>query len=115
MLYCWCQCLYTNPASPSSCARTCDIFENYLLVNDKAKGIHIYDNSNVSSPVHLSFIAITGNMDFSVREGVLYADNITDLVMVDIKNPVAPKYVPPFPSPLGRWVFRILSNSFRAA
>ncbi len=68
-------------------------YENYLLVNDKAKGIHIYDNSNVSAPVHLSFIAITGNMDFSVREGILYADNITDLVMIDIKNPALPKYV----------------------
>lgn len=68
-------------------------YENYLLVNDKAKGIHIFDNSNVSAPVHLSFVAITGNMDFSVREGILYADNITDLVMVDIKNPAAPKYV----------------------
>lgn len=68
-------------------------YENYLLVNDKAKGIHIYDNSNVSTPVHLSFVAITGNMDFSVREGILYADNITDLVLVDIKNPVEPKYV----------------------
>lgn len=68
-------------------------YEHYLLVNDKAKGVHIYDNSNVSSPVHLSFVAITGNMDFSVRGGILYADNITDLVMVDIKNPAQPKYV----------------------
>ncbi len=68
-------------------------YENYLLVNDQSKGIHIYDNSNQNNPTHLSFIAIPGNMDFSVKNGVLYADNITDMVIIDITNPVSPTYV----------------------
>jgi len=68
-------------------------YEQYLLVNDQGKGIHIYDNSSITAPSHVSFIAIPGNMDFSVRQGVLYADNITDLVMVDISQPAAPVYV----------------------
>ena len=68
------------------------VYQNYLLVNDKAKGIHVYDNSNPDAPVHLSFISIPGNMDFSVRNNMLYADNITDMVIVDISQPAQPVY-----------------------
>ncbi len=68
------------------------VYENYLMVNDQSKGIHIYDNSNPSNPTHLSFIAIPGNMDFSVRNSSLYADNITDLVVFDISQPAKPAY-----------------------
>jgi len=68
------------------------VYEDYLLVNDQAKGIHIYDNSNQNNPQHLSFIAIPGNMDFSVSGGTLYADNVTDMLIVDITNPAAPAY-----------------------
>jgi len=68
-------------------------YDNLLLVNDEAKGIHIYDNSNVTNPIELSFIDIPGNMDFSVSNGRLYADNITDMVVINISNPSAPEYV----------------------
>jgi hypothetical protein len=69
------------------------VYENYLLVGDQGKGIHVYNNANPSSPVEVSFIGIPGNMDFSVRQGMLYADNITDMVIVDITNPATPAYV----------------------
>lgn len=67
-------------------------YENLLLVNDQAKGIHIYDNSNASAPIHLSFMAIPGNMDFSIKENMLYADNITDMIIINISNPSEPVY-----------------------
>lgn len=69
------------------------VYGEYLLINDQAKGIHIYDNTNPSSPAEVSFIAIPGNLDFSVSNGMLYADNITDMVVVDITNPASPDYV----------------------
>ena len=68
------------------------LYEDYLLVNDQAKGIHIYDNNNTSAPVEVSFIAIPGNMDFSVSSNMLYADNVTDMIIIDISNPAAPEY-----------------------
>lgn len=68
------------------------LYENYLLVNDQAKGIHIYDNSDQSNPTEVSFIAIPGNLDFSVSGGMLYADNITDMIVIDISNPALPQY-----------------------
>lgn len=68
-------------------------YENLLLVNDESKGIHIYDNSANTNPVEVSFIGIPGNMDFSVREGKIYADNVTDMVIIDITNPATPAFV----------------------
>jgi predicted dinucleotide-binding enzyme len=68
------------------------IYDNYLFVNDEAKGIHIYDNSNQAAPKEVSFIAIPGNMDFSVNEGMIYADNITDMLVIDISNPANPQF-----------------------
>ena len=69
------------------------LYNDLLLVNDKSKGIHIYDNSNTSNPSEMSFISIPGNLDFSVKDGRLYADNIADMVIVDISNPSSPEYV----------------------
>ena len=68
------------------------VYENYLLVNDQSKGIHIYDNTVNTNPTEVSFIAIPGNMDFSVRANTVYADNITDMVIVDITDPATPVY-----------------------
>lgn len=68
------------------------VYNDYLLVNDQSKGIHIFDNSDVNNPQQVSFIAIPGNMDFSVSNGMLYADNITDMVIIDISQPDNPTY-----------------------
>lgn len=69
------------------------VYEELLLVNEKSRGIHIYDNSNNSSPIEVSFISIPGNMDFSIKNGIMYADNVTDLVVIDIHNPADPQYL----------------------
>jgi hypothetical protein len=62
------------------------IKDNYLFVNEKYKGIHVFDNSNPASPVNLTFIDIPGNVDLAVRGNFLYADNYIDLVVIDISN-----------------------------
>ncbi|MGZ5245106.1 MAG: LVIVD repeat-containing protein [Bacteroidia bacterium] len=67
------------------------LYGTYLLVNEPKKGIHIYDNSNPSSPQALSFIQIPGNVDMAVRDNMLYADNYIDLLVIDIYDPQNPK------------------------
>jgi hypothetical protein len=62
------------------------IKDNYLFVNEKYKGIHVFDNSNPASPVNLTFIDIPGNVDLAVKGNFLYADNYVDLVVIDISN-----------------------------
>ncbi len=68
------------------------IYNHLLLVNEQAKGIHIYDNSNIESPSELSFISIPGNMDFSVKQNLIYADNVTDMIVIDISHPNQPTF-----------------------
>ena len=62
-------------------------FKNYILVNEVRKGIHVIDNSDPRNPQNVSFIRINGNMDMAVKGSILYADNYTDLVAIDISNP----------------------------
>lgn len=61
-------------------------YENYIFVNDKYKGVHVIDNSDPSSPQKISFIKIAGNVDISVKGNFLYADSLTDLIVLDISD-----------------------------
>jgi LVIVD repeat len=62
-----------------------------LFVNEINAGIHVFNNSNKSKPVAVAFISILGNVDIAVKENTLYADNVTDLVAIDISSPTAIK------------------------
>lgn len=61
---------------------------NYIYLNEIDKGIHIIDNSNPSSPKNVAFITIPGNMDLAVKGNILYADLYTDLVTLNITDPL---------------------------
>ena len=52
------------------------------------KGIHILDNTTPANPKNVAFIDIPGNMDLAVKGDILYADLYTDLVTLDISNPL---------------------------
>ncbi len=60
----------------------------YLFINEIDKGIHVIDNSNPAQPAPVAFIAIPGNVDLAVKDNLLYADLYTDLVTIDITNPL---------------------------
>lgn len=60
---------------------------NYLFINEPGEGIHIINNMNPANPQPLAFVAIPGNGDMAVKGNVLYADNATDLITLDISNP----------------------------
>lgn len=59
---------------------------NYLFVNEKYKGVHVFDNTNPTSPRNLIFISIPGNVDLAVKGDYLYADSYVDLVVFDIST-----------------------------
>ena len=61
---------------------------NYLFVNEIKKGIHIIDNSNTSNPKFVAFLNIPGNGDIAVRDNILYADSYSDLVALNIADPL---------------------------
>ncbi|WP_345243153.1 hypothetical protein [Nibrella saemangeumensis] len=58
----------------------------FLFINEQNKGLHVVNNVNPEKPVKLAFIAIPGNTDMAVKGSILYANNITDLVALDISN-----------------------------
>lgn len=57
-----------------------------IYVNERNKGIHIIDNSDPSNPVPIKFIQIYGSEDIAIKGNILYADNLTDLVAIDITD-----------------------------
>ena len=61
---------------------------NYIFLNETDKGIHVIDNSNPASPRNVAFIDIPGNMDLALKGNTLYADLYTDLVTLDISDPL---------------------------
>lgn len=63
------------------------IYGNYIFLNEIDEGIHIFDNSQPSSPRNISFVPIPGNQDIAVRNNVLFADSYSDLVTFDISDP----------------------------
>ncbi len=62
------------------------IKDKYLFVNEIGKGIHVFDNSNPASPQAVVFLNIPGNVDMAIKGNLLYADNLIDLVVIDISD-----------------------------
>ena len=61
--------------------------DNYLYINEIGSGIHVVDNHDPANPVRLSFLSIPGNHELAIKDSTLYADNILDLVALNIANP----------------------------
>ena len=61
---------------------------NYIFLNEVDKGIHIINNANPAKPVNVAFVDIPGNLDLAVNGNALYADLYTDMVTLDISNPL---------------------------
>jgi len=58
----------------------------YIFINEKGKGIHVIDNSNPENPGNIRFFNIPGNLEFTIKDNILYADNSIHLLVIDISN-----------------------------
>jgi len=61
-------------------------YKNYILVNEKYQGIHIFNNSDPSKPEKTAFITIPGNIDMAVQDNILYVDSYSDLLAINISD-----------------------------
>ena len=59
------------------------MFKNALYINERGLGIHIYNNSDPSSPIQLGFLDIHSNFDVAVKGNTLYAQSYSDLLIFD--------------------------------
>ncbi len=73
------------PRSPKSMDKIY-VKDKLLLVTEKYKGVHIFNNANPAAPVNIGFLRIPGCVDVAMRGSVLYADNATDLVAINLSN-----------------------------
>ena len=73
-------------------------FDRYLFINEVGKGIHIIDNTDPKKPENLSFVSILGNYDIAVKDNWLYADNFSNLLVIDIADPKSPKVTKSIPN-----------------
>ncbi|MCB0515467.1 MAG: hypothetical protein R2798_01500 [Chitinophagales bacterium] len=68
-------------------------YNNIMLVNEIREGVHFIDNSEPENPINFGFLPIDGNVDISVSNNILYADNYMDLLAIDLSNINAPVLV----------------------
>lgn len=65
-------------------------YQDYILINEIREGIHLINNTDPANPVNEGFIKIKGNVDMAIRNGILYGDSYTDLVIIDFRNVLHP-------------------------
>jgi hypothetical protein len=61
-------------------------FGNYIFQNDLNKGIHIINNTDQGHPQKVAFLKIPYNTEFAVKGNFIYANNMNDLVVIDIHD-----------------------------
>ncbi len=62
------------------------IWNQYILVNEYNKGIHIVNNIDKTNPQKVGFISIPFNKDMSIKNNKLYVDNGKDLVVLEASD-----------------------------
>ncbi len=74
------------------------VFKNTIFQVDVGRGIHVIDNSVPSDAHRIGFITINGCEQVSIRGSYLYTNSYTDLVTIDISDPVNMKIVNTIPN-----------------
>ena len=73
-------------AKPIEKAGKIYVIGDLLYINDNYRGFQIVNNSNPKNPVNDKFITIPGATDVAVRNGTLYINQATDLVVLSYDN-----------------------------
>lgn len=61
-------------------------YGSLILINEQYKGVHLINNQDPRHPVNLGFIQVPGNIDFAVKNNVLFVDNAVDLVAINLQD-----------------------------
>ncbi len=64
-----------------------------LFIVDREIGFHVFDNADPANPINLSFVSVPGCSGLTARDQFVYANNLTDLVTLDVSDPVRPELV----------------------
>lgn len=56
------------------------VIGDFIFINDKNKGFHIFDNKNPENPVKKKFLNVPGATDIAIRNNTLFINQATDLL-----------------------------------
>ena len=65
--------------------------DNYILIGENGKGIHVLDNTDPSNPVNIGFLQLPFTNEFFVDNDIIYAESQYDFIKIDlsdINNPI---------------------------
>jgi hypothetical protein len=73
---------------PQPIEKTGSIFwyGSYFLMIEEMKGIHVFEVKDSVQPIPLTFLKIPAVSSFTIQNDVLFADNATNLVAIDVSN-----------------------------
>lgn len=74
------------PASPIKSPAKIYYKDNYILISERYKGVHVVNNQDPSKPVQTGYISVPGCVDMAMKDNTLYVDNAVDLVAIDISG-----------------------------
>ena len=61
-------------------------YGDFIFINEPYQGIHVIDNSDPTNPYKVRFIKIPGSIDMSIKNNYLFADSLSDIVVLDISD-----------------------------
>ncbi len=82
----WKEITFTSTARPLVNLGKFYYKDDYLYVTQRDEGVHIIDNSNPQNPVPIHFIEVVGATDLAIKGDILYVDNLSDLVAINIAD-----------------------------
>lgn len=56
------------------------VYNDFILLIEQYRGIHIIDNSDPSSSKTVAFIQVDGCTDITMKDNILYANNAVDMI-----------------------------------
>lgn len=62
------------------------IGQDFLLIGEEEKGIHVVDNRDPKNPTPIHFLNIPFNREFYVNDNVIYAESMYDVLKIDIAD-----------------------------
>ncbi|GAB3937876.1 LVIVD repeat-containing protein [Mucilaginibacter myungsuensis] len=60
--------------------------DNFILISERFKGVHVIDNTDPAKPVNRGYINVPGCVDMAVKGNVLYVDNAVDMLAIDLSS-----------------------------
>lgn len=61
-------------------------YNDWLFVNEPQEGIHVLDVSDPANIQKIKFIRLPGNIEVSIRNGIMYADLYSAVVTLDLSD-----------------------------